>query len=238
MRRLRDRSVACYRAFMVGYTRRFRGRYEEAIVDAFALELARVRALGSRSALAAFWALMTIDLVAGVIMTRGRDIYRRLAHDARVIRRSTGFTAALATLVIIPVWAWSRFATYATYTAAYASAVTLTFCVSALHAIVMWALARGVGAWYAVRRAHGRPLRYVTIRRASIVARVAEISAAAFIVAAITEARRNQHHAALIDPGISLPHTLGYWFFLAATLAAIVGLYFALGSWLRVRNVS
>jgi hypothetical protein len=231
MRCSNDRSITFYRLLMLGYPRRFRAIYEEAIVDTVALELERVRERRSPRALLGFWAFMLLDLVAGVATTRAWDAWRRLAHDARLIRGSTGFTAALATLGIIPLWAWSRFATS---TPGHAPDATVSFCVAALHAIVMWALAHVAGSFYVVAPPGCRRVRYATVRRARLVARVAKRSATVFVGAAISTARRWPAHKALLSPNTSLAN----WFFLALTLAATVCLYFALDGWLRVRDVA
>jgi hypothetical protein len=230
MRCSNDRSITFYRLLMRGYPRRFRAIYEEAIVDAVALELERARERRSPRALLEFWAFMLLDLVAGVAMMRAWDAWRRLAHDARLVRGSTGFTAALATLAVIPVWALSRFATS---TPGHGPDATVTFCVAALHAIVMWALAHVAGSFYVGAPARCRRVRYTTVRRARLVARIAKMSATIFVIAAISTARRWPAHEALLSPNTSLAD----WFFLASTLAAIVCLYFAVDGWLRVELV-
>jgi hypothetical protein len=227
MRHSDDRSITFYRLLMQGYPRRFRAIYEDAIVDTVALELERARERHSPRALLGFWTFMLVDLVAGVATTRAWDAWRRLAHDARLVRGSTGFTAALATLAVIPVWAWTRFATS---TPGHAPDATDVFCVAAMHAIVMWALAHVAGSFYVGAPARRRRVRYTTLRRARLVARVAKMWATVFVAAAISTARRRPAHTALLSPNTSL----AYWLFLALTLAATVCVYFAADGWLRV----
>ena len=214
-----------------GYPRRFRSTYEESIVEAFTLELQRARSTGSWAAVAGFWTLMIVDLLSGVTMTRGSDAWRRLRYSARLIRGSTGFTAATSTLVVIPVWAWSRFASYHGVNAGTA---TLTFCVSALHALVIWVLSRTTALSYTLwgaRSGKAPGVAYISIRRARIVADFARASAAMFLVAAVTQAKGTQRYDAL---GSRVP-PIQYWLVLSLTLAAIVGVYFSVDRLLRLR---
>jgi hypothetical protein len=238
------RSVAVYRFLLRGYPRRFRAAYEDAIVEAFCLELERVRRRSSAVALAAFWVFMGADLVSGVAMTQRWEAWRRIAYSARLLRGSTGFTAAAATLAMVSVWAWSRFATYvmhATYATGRTRDATLTFAVAALHALLIWGLACVVAALCARRVARSPASgpaiggkRYTSVRRARLVARLASISAAAFAVATLSEARRGRFQNALVNPAISPV----YWIALALTLLGIVGMYFAIGGWLHLRDAS
>lgn len=233
MPRETERSIVIYRFLARAYPRRFRASYEEAIVETFALELERVRSRSSAVRLAVFWSFMAADLFAAVTMTRSADAWRRMRYRARLLGGSTGFTAAAATLGIIPVWAWSRFATYGPGPG-HARDATLTFSVSVLHAVVIWMIARVVEMSYLRGLPVRRLMRYATVRRARVVARLAKISAAVFIVAGLSEARRGQLHDMLVGPAASL----GYWVGLGATLAALLGVYFAIGSWVHLRRAS
>ena len=216
-----DRSVAVYRRLVRAYPRRFRARYEEAVVEAFALELANVQRDGSRRALAAFWMFMIVDLVASVGTTRAWDAWRRLAYSARLIRESSGFSAAFATLFIVPAWAWSRFATNdGTQT----RAVALSFCVSAVAAAVSWAVSRCVGVSYADRRIRSRRVRYASVRRARLLATFAKMSLTTFVVAAATELRHVRASEVFVNQAVSLV----FWISLAAALTTLIVLYFAL----------
>lgn len=231
MGRETDRSLAFYRLLMRGYPRRFRAIYEDAIVDAFASERELVYLRRSLRAVVAFWAFMLSDAVAGVVATRARDAWRRIAHGARLIRGSTGFTAALATLAIVPIWAWSRFVSRADGDA---GGATIVFCVSATQAFVTWAFARLAIAWLSARRNRAprvRSKKYASVRRARLVARMAKTSAVTFVVAAAVEGRRAHLHDV-----VSVAVSPVYWLLLAATLAAVLAVYFCADGWLRVRD--
>jgi hypothetical protein len=228
------RSVGVYRYLMRGYPRRFRAAYEDAIVDAFRLELEHTRRRSSAASIVMFWLFMGADLALGVAIMRAREGWGRLTYGARLLRGSTGFTAAVAMLAITPVWAWSRFATLAP---GRAGSSTLTFAVSALNALLIWALARGAAVLCTRvvrrRRAVGG-LRYTSVRRARLVARLAKISAAAFAVATLTDGRRGRVRDALVNS--ATPPI--YWAMLALTLLGVVALYFAAGSWLHLRDAN
>jgi len=214
------RLVAVYRRLVGAYPRCFRARYEEAVVAAFALELARVQGARSRRAFAAFWTFMLVDLVASVGMAHLGAARRRLAHAARLMRESSGFTAAFATLVIVPVWAWSRFTTDdGTHT----RAVALSFCVSAVAAAVSWAVARLICASYEVVRVRSW-VRYASVRRARILAGFAKMSLMTFLVASATELRHGRASEVFGDQAVSF----AFWASLAAALTALIGLSFAL----------
>jgi hypothetical protein len=217
----RDWSIALYRVLIRAYPERFRTRYGQAILDAFVSELDAVRSRSSASALIAFWTFMITDGLVGIVATRGSDARRRISHSAKVLRASTGFLAALTTLAVMPIWAWSRFATHS---AGHADQTTLVFCVSALHAIVIWVLANSA-AGIDVRGRRITAIRYITVRRARIVARVARASTFVFLVAAIAEARRGRVERIPVDPTISI----GYWLMLSLTFAGLIAIYFAMG---------
>jgi hypothetical protein len=217
---------------MRGYPRRFRAAYEDAIVDAFRLELEHARNRSSAAIIVTFWCFMGADLALGVAIMRAREGWRHLTYGARLLRGSTGFMAAVAMLAITPVWAWSRFATLAP---AHAGSSTLTFAVSALNALLIWALARGAAVLCALvvrRRRTVGALRYTSVRRARLVARLATIPAAAFAVATLSDGHRGRVQDALVNS--ATPPV--YWAMLALTLLGVVALYFAVGGWLHLRD--
>jgi len=220
-----NRSVAVYRRLVGAYPRSFRARYEEAVVAAFALELARAQRRGSRRALAAFWTFMLVDLVASLGMTHLSAARRRLGYGARLIRESSGFTAALATLIIVPVWAWSRFATDdGTHT----RAVALSFCVSAVAAAVSWAVSRMICVSYGVRRVRSW-VHYASVRRARVLAAFAKVSLTTLVVASATELRHGRVSEVFVNQAVSF----AFWASLVAALTALIALYFALDKLLQ-----
>jgi len=207
------------------YPWRFRSRYEEAVVAAFALELERVQGSRSRRALAAFWAFMLVDLVASVGLAHLWATRRRLAYAARLIHESSGFMAAFGTLIIVSVWAWSRFATDdGTHT----RAVALSFCVSAVAAAVSWAVSRLICVSYGVRRLRSL-VHYASVRRARVLAGFAKVSLTTLVVASAIELRHQRASDVFINQAVSFT----FWAGLAVALTALIGLHFALDKLLQ-----
>jgi hypothetical protein len=222
-----DCSVAVYRRLVRAYPRRFRLRYEHAIVEAFALELARVRGAASGRAVTWFWVLMLVDLVASVTMTRVWDAWRQLGYSARLICASSGFSAAFAMLIVIPVWALSR---YVTDDGTHARMVALSFCVAAVAATVSWALSWLVRMSCGLRRIRGQRVPYASVRRARVLGVVSKILLTTFVAALGAELRRVRASEVFVNQAVSV----AFWVSLAAALGALIVSYFALEPLLKV----
>jgi hypothetical protein len=220
------RPIVVYEQLMRAYPRRFRARYGHAVAEAFALELARVRSTGSRRDLIWFWVFMLADLVASVAATRLWDMWRRVSYATGLVRGSSGFSAAFTTLIVIPVWAWSRFATDdGTHT----RTVALSFCVSAVAASVSLAVSRLVSVSYNVRRIRSPRFRYASVRRAKLLAVFAKTSLGTFAAASAAELRRVRASEVFVNQAVSG----AFWVSLAAALGALIVLYFALDALLH-----
>jgi hypothetical protein len=74
--------VVLYRRAMTWYPERFRTQYGEAMVETFALELARVRASQSATAIASFAVFITLDWATSVLMTRIRGVREHIPRAA------------------------------------------------------------------------------------------------------------------------------------------------------------